>query len=248
MPAGSGRLDGTVVLPDREGTKPRSSAYDEDAVAARTVHGGILLVAVAVAIQSGAHILNVVALDNYWDVLNADSDTGAPAWASSALQSAAAVLVLLLAARFRARQWWLLGLAGLLAFLSLDDLITIHERVSRLALTLDLWAHAGRLVWPIVFLPLLAATFVGLWWIGDAPGGELERGGRADDAQLLIRLGLALLVAAVVLEIAAQGLFVLDVGRLDAPFVAEVLIEEGAELAGWGLIVTGLAARVLARA
>jgi hypothetical protein len=50
---------------------------------------------------------------------------------------------------------------------------------------------------------------------------------------------------AIGLEIAAQGLFALDVGRLDAPFVAEVVVEEGAELAGWGLIVTGLAAALL---
>jgi hypothetical protein len=203
----------------------------------RVIRGGLALTALAVAVQSVAYVVNVAALDNYWDALNVDSDSGGGAWASSGLQFAAAVLMLLLWARSGVDRL-LLGLAAVIAFLSLDDLIQVHEHVSRLALKLHLWAHAGRLVWPAVFLPLLAASFLGLWLIAQA---RLEVG-------RLIRGGLALLVLAIVLEIAAQGLFALDVGRLDAPFVAEVILEEGAELAGWGLIVTGLATLVVAEA
>jgi hypothetical protein len=202
-------------------------------VLGRVVAGGIVLTVVAVVIQSAAHIFNVWALDNYWDALNADSDTGGGAWASSGLEFASACFVLLLAACATAWEWPLVSLAGILAFFSLDDVIQVHERVSRLALDLHLWAHAGRLVWPIIFLPLLVASFGGLWFVAHEAGGAAWR---------LIVIGLGLLVLAVGLEIAAQGLFVLDVGRLDAPFVAEVVVEEGAELMGWGLIATGLAA------
>jgi len=207
-----------------------------DATRRRVVVGGLVLTAAAVAIQSLAHIANVALWDNNWDALNADSDTGGPAWASSVLQFAAALLVLLMAALQPVRQWALAVLAAVLAFFSLDDLIMVHERVSTVAQDLHLWAHAGRLVWPVIFLPLLTIAFLGLWLIAAESGDEIGRS---------IRVGLGLLVLAVGLEIAAQGLFALDVGRLDAPFVAEVVLEEGAELAGWGLIVTGLAAALL---
>jgi hypothetical protein len=207
-----------------------------DATRKRVLVGGLALTAAAVAIQSLAHVVNVAFWDNNWDALNADSDTGAPAWASSVLEFAAALLVVLMAALQPARQWPLFVLAAVLAFFSLDDLIMVHERVSTVAQDLDLWAHAGRLVWPVIFLPLLTIAFLGLWLIAAESVGDVGRP---------IRVGLGLLVLAIGLEIAAQGLFALDVGRLDAPFVAEVVVEEGAELAGWGLIVTGLAAALL---
>ena len=207
-----------------------------DAITARVVRTGLAVAAVAVVLQSAAHVVNEI-LDQRWNALNADSDTGAAAWASASLQFGAALMVLVLAARAPNRRW-LAGLGVALVFLSLDDIIRIHEQVAVLDERLGLWDHAGRLLWVGTYLPLLGAVFLGLWAIAGEVAGELQK---------LIRIGLGLLVFAVFLEVAGAGLFALDVERLDPVFVAEVTIEEGAELLGWALITTALMALIAAR-
>jgi Flp pilus assembly pilin Flp len=207
-----------------------------DATTARVVRTGLIVASVAVVLQSAAHVVNEI-LDQRWNALNADSDTGAAAWASASLQFGAALMVLVLAARAPNRRW-LAALGVALAFLSLDDIIRIHEQVAVLDERLGLWEHAGRLLWVGTYLPLLGGVFLGLWAIAAETAGELPR---------LIRIGLGLLVFAVFLEVAGAGLYALDVERLDPLFVAEVTVEEGVELFGWALITTALTALIAGR-
>lgn len=151
-------------------------------------------------------------------------------WASTAATVVAALGTTLIAATWRSRLAGPLVLAVLIAFLSLDDYIGIHESVGALWEPLGLWEKADRLVWPAIFLPLMAVTLV--LALGVSAAGP-ARAGR------LVRIGLIMLVAAVGLEIASQGLYQLGWDDPDLPLVIEVVAEEGAELAGWILVATG---------
>lgn len=183
-----------------------------------------------VAAQTAIHLFNGWALDYRWGALNAAEDESVFGWASTAVTFGAALGVMLFAATRRFRLAGPFALAAIIAFLSLDDFIELHERVGGLWETLGLWEKADRLVWPAIFLPLLAAAFVlALRLSADGPA----RAGR------LVRTGLILLVAAVVLEVASQGLYHLGWDDQDLPLVIEVVAEEGAELAGWILVATG---------
>jgi hypothetical protein len=203
------------------------------AEAVDTVLGvGLIAAGAAFVVQSGVHVTNVV-LDRRFGLLDADSDHGVFAWASAAVTAAAAALAFVLAARLRRRDHLLLGIA--LAVFALDDLLAVHERIGELddSLGLPERVQLQRLVWIVVLLPLLAAAAILLWRLAaEAPGrtGEVVRG------------GLALLVLAVAAEAVTPVLFTFDWGQDSIPYESEVVLEEGAELAGWILVVTGLAA------
>jgi hypothetical protein len=202
----------------------------------RTLRVGVALALGLAALQSIAHLVNVVLFDLRIDMTNADSDTGAFAWASSVATSSAALLLCLLAIMRPTRTWLLVALAGAVAFMSLDDMAGLHERVSDLGTALGPIDHFARIFWPLVFMPLLAATFVGLF--GVAAGLRIAPG-------RTLRAGLALLVVAIALEMASPILFALGSDHGELAYELEVALEEGAELAGWILVSTGLAAALL---
>jgi hypothetical protein len=192
---------------------------------------GLIAATAAFVVQGTAHVANV-ALDRRYNLFDADSDYGLFAWASAAVTAVAAALAFVLASRLRRGDYLLLGIA--LTLLALDDLFAVHERIGELADTLGLSERIQlqRLVWIVVLLPLLAAAAVLLWRIArEAPD-------RAGDA---VRIGLALLVLAVAAEAVTPVLFNFDWGQNSVPYELEVVLEEGAELAGWILVVTGLA-------
>jgi hypothetical protein len=205
----------------------------------RTLRVGVALALALAALQSIAHLMNLAFFDLRIDMINADSDSGAFAWASSVATSCAALLLCLLAIMRPTRTWPLVALAGAVALMSLDDMVALHERVSGLGTTLGPIEHFARIFWPLVFMPLLAATFVGL--LGVAAGLRIAPG-RA------LLAGLALLVVAIALEMASPILFALGSDHGDLAYELEVVLEEGAELAGWVLVSTGLAAAVLTAA
>jgi len=72
----------------------------------------------------------------------------------------------------------LLVLAALLAFFSLDDIVAAHERIGTIVRedVLGLPTGWGRVLWPLVFLSLLATTALTLWRVG---GAQLPRIGDA---------------------------------------------------------------------
>lgn len=123
----------------------------------------------------------------------------------------------------------LLPLAGLVAFLSLDEAIAVHERVGiRAANLFDLSLVWGRVLWPAVYLPLLLAVLALLV----AAARTAPR-----DTFRLVVVGLGCLGAAVFLEIVSA---LLTIAAGTVPQVLEIALEEGLELGGWGLIATGL--------
>lgn len=205
----------------------------------RTLRVGVALALGLAALQSIAHLMNVVFFDLRIDMINADSDSGAFAWASSVATFGAALLLCLLAIMRPTRTWPLVALAGAVAFMSLDDMVGLHERVSDLGTALGPIDHFARIFWPLVFMPLLAATFAGLF--GVAAGLRIA-------PRRTLLTGLALLVAAIALEMASPILFALGSDHGELAYELEVVAEEGAEFAGWILVSTGLAAALLTAA
>jgi hypothetical protein len=218
---------------------PAALAPSTVALEHRTLRVGVALALALAALQSIAHLVNLAFFDLRIDMINADSDSGAFAWASSVATSCAALLLCLLAIMRPTRTWPLVALAGAVALMSLDDMVALHERVSGLGTTLGPIEHFARIFWPLVFMPLLAATFIGLF--GVAAGLRIAPG-RA------LLAGLALLVVAIALEMASPILFTLGSDHGELAYELEVVLEEGAELAGWILVSTGLAAALLTAA
>jgi hypothetical protein len=205
----------------------------------RTLRVGVALALGLAALQSIAHLVNVVFFDLRIDMINADSDSGAFAWSSSVATFGAALVLCLLAIMRPTRSWPLVALAGAVAFMSLDDMAGLHERVSDLGTALGPIDHFARIFWPLVFMPLLAATFVGLF--GVAAGLRIA-------PRRTLLAGLALLVVAIALEMASPILFALGSDHGELAYELEVVLEEGAELVGWILVSTGLAAALLTAA
>lgn len=208
-------------------------ATSEGTLEERILRAGLVASLAAASIQTLCHVADVALFERRFVLLDADHDQSAFAWASVSATAAAALAAALLAA-VRAR-WRFVVLAALLAFLSLDDLIQIHERIGELddALGLPHALQFRRLVWVIVFLPLLAAVAVLLWrTAAEAPPrtGSVVRG------------GVIVLAAAVALEAATPVLFQFNWGQDSIPYETEVVLEEGAELLGWIWIASGLAA------
>lgn len=198
------------------------------------------LAAAAVLAQTASHAVFVLAFDADpdWNQLNAGVDRHAWAWLSGSVTFGAGLALFLLAlASRRIRAGWIL-VAGGLAYMSLDDVVAIHEGVGlRLSAALDRPEDWARPLWVAVFLPLLAVVFAGLVLVSR----EASRDGR-----LAIRLGLGLLVAAIVLEVSAMAFVtgVPDAGN--HLYATEVALEEAAELGGWILIAGALASMLRA--
>jgi uncharacterized membrane protein len=205
----------------------------------RIVRAGVVLAVLGVAAQSVGYLTSVVFFDGDVQALNADDDHSMWAWASSTATFAAgfAVFLLALVAPVSRR---LLAFAALLAFLSLDDVLRVHERIGTTVReqVFGLGEGWGRLTWPALYFPLLAIAFLTLWRLSDeAP----KRGGRS------VKLGLGLLVAAVATELVTAPLYIATDDDEGAVRRVQVTLEEGAELAGWIVIATGLATLAVVR-
>lgn len=168
------------------------------------------------------------------DSLEPQAEFNIYAFASAGATLVAAVGALLVAvAAEGGRQRSLHGaLAAVLTYLAADDMLMIHERGGDwLRAHLGLPDLVGVRLWPIVYLPLLAATFLLLAFAARAAA---RAGGRQ------IAVGAGLLVLAVLLEpVGILTEWIQDRGY-DAPRVARRSLEEGFEQAGWILIATGL--------
>ncbi len=227
----------SLTLPQSANGPAPAATIDDDPAVGRTLAGAWFLAVAAVVVQSAAHLIDLVAFDLSVNLINVDSDTSVFSWASVVTVGAAAVIVLLMAASLAANRGRLLLLSGLLAFFSLDDAVEIHERISSQASRFLDFPHSSRLFWPLVFLPLLATAFALLWSLARRSHPSAGR---------TIRLGLLLLVGAVMLEAASPLLFTAW-NHGDLPYELEVVVEEGLELGGWILIAGGLATTLVTR-
>ena len=205
-----------------------------DATLRRVTRFTLLLALGAFVALALVHLVNQLAFDDPYLALDADEDRSAWSWAAVSAEAVAGVLAALLAAtvvRSRALRF----AAAVMVFLSLDDFSRIHENIGSLV---TLFPHSVRLLWPLIYFPLLAALMVVLWRVAQ---------GRVEEVRLLVRSGLVLLVVAVALEILTVALFAADQGHTTFLYELEVSIEEGFELAGWTLIAGGMAAALVAQ-
>ena len=222
------------------GDADRAVDAGAESIAREVVVAGCVLALVAALVQTVCHLVGALALDSRYGFLNANGEDNVWAWAGASATVAAAVGAALLAAADRERRWRWFALAALLAAFSLDDAESVHERAgARLTAALGLSDKWVQVVWPVLWLPLLAtAALLLLLAAREAPRV----------ARLAILAGLALLVSAVAAE--AIGVLVVvehhDL-RETVPEAIEIAYEEAAELAGWLVIASGLAAACLAR-
>ena len=208
----------------------------------RIVVAGAVVAAVAVGTQTALHLLATLVFDAssglpWW--LDADHEGTPFTWGSGVATFAAAfVLALIVLVRNTAAPG-LIVLAALIAYLSLDDVLSLHERF---ALTVGKRAFEDILrpefivrMWVLFYAPLVAVVAVLLF--------RMTRDRRPADG--LVRLGLLLLALAVAFEVAGFGTTLLVDRSTTWPDSIEVALEEGAELGGWILIAAGLSASLV---
>jgi hypothetical protein len=194
---------------------------------------GYTVTVAALAFQVATTLAALVALGGRADELfDATDEGGVWTWASSVATFAGgfAATVHALAVPHARRRMILL--AAVLVVFSLDDSAVLHEHAGeRLTEELDAPDYAGARLWVVVFPPVLAAAAWALW-----------RTAREDlEARLPLLAGLALLVAAVVLEPIGIATNWLEEERgISWPHTGRSLLEETLELGGWLLVATGL--------
>jgi len=224
---------GSGNLPDRSKQRGVPTAAE------RIVRLAYWLAVAAVAVQTASHVANVAIWDGDVFALDADAEENAFAWAGSAMTFAAALMVFLPAVSARTVDRAGLVLAAAIAFFSLDDAVSLHERVGAKSVeALGVSVSLDRLMWPVVYMPLFALVFLLLWRVAHRGPAVIRRP---------ILTGLGLLIAAVVLEV-SSALYLSAEQEKTWPDTIEVVLEEGAELGGWILIAGALAARVYVRA
>jgi hypothetical protein len=198
----------------------------------RILNVGFALALVAVVLQTAAHLTNAFLLDyEVWSI-DASGDGNALSWASAVATFGAGLAAFLIGLMPQRPDWRLVTLGCVLAFLSLDDVAMVHEKVAFSAAdAVGAPDVVARATWPLLYLPLFAFAVVTLWRL--AVGAQ-------DRVRQAIQWGLALLALALVLETLAT-LWWEDDSR---PLIddLEIALEEGAELGGWILIATGLLA------
>ena len=203
------------------------------------VVAGVSLTVAAVAVQTALYLADVYVLDRRVGTFDVDGEGGLSAWAASVTTFSTALLALLLALVQSARRVHLFVLAAAAAFLSFDEVVIVHERIGiKVTEALDLSNTYLRIAWPIVYLPLLATVAAILF--------QLARTS-TDPVRSLLGIGLALLAAAVGLEIGGLALDLIPtLTETSWLYTMEIALEEGAELAGWILLTTGVAVLLLA--
>jgi hypothetical protein len=212
---------------------PAPHAVDPDLPA----RAGVVVAAAAVLTQTVAHLVNGFVFDlDIWN-LRADVDANVWAWASSVAMFACAAALLLLAALRPASARLYLFLAAATAFLSADDIGQIHEEIAVVARRLypGLGEDTSEMIWPVVYLPLLVATVVGLVRV---------LGRESDAARRVGFVGLPVLGVAVVVD-GVWPLFHGDDEAISTPDLLVDALEEGLELGGWILVASALAAVAL---
>jgi hypothetical protein len=199
----------------------------------RILAAGRVAAIAGVTFQTVAHFVNASFFDTR--VLDANSEGSVPTWANTAAIFAAAFACGLHALLSAEHRRLFVALAAILAFLSLDEMTVVHERVANQAVGLGgldpVW---DSVVWPALYGPLLATLLV--LFFAAARAGPAAPGG-------YVVFGAALLIAAVLLEILSAPV---STGSNWA-HTLEGGFEEAAELGGWIAIATGLTAIALAQ-
>lgn len=184
-----------------------------------------LTAALAVA---GATFVIVSGLINYFlpdeaiEDLNPKLEGNLLTWFSTVAVFSGALAATLHALILPVRRLQFAVLGAIFAFLSLDDMVQIHERVAG-HLEQVFFEHIET----VIFLPLFATAFLIVWVLSrEAP----VRAGR------FLRLGMLLLVAGVVVDLGATVTMNLEEEGTAWPQAVRIAIEEALELSGWILV------------
>jgi len=244
-------VDGLEALGDRlVGRWPQNALAPEEpdagtlsAEPSKVFRGIVAVAVVMVVLQTLLHLVDAAVFDLRIDRLDADRDASVWSWAGSAaeLTSALGAALLLVAAPARYRA--IAFLALVFVFLSMDDTVQVHERLSHV---LDRFGTPipRRMVWPIIYAPLMLAAYVLLWRLS---------GAMVDLCRRAVRAGLVMLGLSIVLEFAVSTLLIRagyhrtneDTRTGSMVYELEVVVEEALELAGWLLIGAALLATAL---
>lgn len=202
------------------------------------VVAGVFLALLAVTVQTLLYLADVYALDRRVQSFDVDREGGVATWAASVAIFSTGFVALLLSFVEPSRRLLLLVLGGATIFLSFDEYLMVHERLGlRVTEALDLSDKYLRVAWPAIYLPLLATVAALIFHLARTSIGP---------ARSLLGIGLLTLAAAVGLEIAGLALDLIpSLPERGYLYTAQITLEEGAELAGWILLTTGLAVRLL---
>ena len=179
-----------------------------------------ILVAGVVIVGS---LLNHFALDDAVPDLDAGQEDSFNNWVSVVATFSAGLAAALHALFFSERQRWFAALAAIFAFLSLDDLTKLHERLG---------ANIGiDHIETVIFAPVFGAAFLIAWALAREVPARVGR---------FLRGGLILLVAAVVVDLGASYTADLQEEGTDWPQATRIAVEEGFEVAGWIVVSAAL--------
>jgi hypothetical protein len=207
----------------------------ETSSARRAARLGIALAVSAAILVDLMFLVDIYAGNRTIELFDLD-EGGLVTWASSSATFAVAVIALLLSFIDPTQRWRGVALAAGTAYMSFDDAEVIHERLASEGTgALGIAETYVQAVWPLFYFPLLAGVTLLL----------LQLGQRTPAAHRLIFVGLGCLALGVVLEVTGIGLDKLDYEPESWPRTLEAMLEEGIELAGWILIATGAAVRVI---
>ncbi len=156
------------------------------------LRAGRTLAVVAAIVLLFAHFTNALLLDNQVSELNANEEGNPPTWASSDAVAAVAVAAFTSAIMTGPRvPLSILGFAT--AFLSMNDVVSLHERIAvKLLLAVGASDTWDSVLWPALYLPLLAVTAILIL--------RMTRTGTSETFRITV-VGLSMLVVAVITEV-----------------------------------------------
>lgn len=201
-------------------------AGESVSLAERLLTWGLYTAVAVTLLQTIGDLYDWLATDLRIILLNADDDRSIYPWIPTTAIFMGA-LTLFLQNQLKPVTGFRRWLPLVLAYLSLDEMVGLHEHVVNLTDRLGIGASHGRLIWPALYMPLMAVTAIALWRMARDMAPRAER---------FIRAALVMLATAVVLEIISK--FLVD----DYPnaYQVEVIVEQNLELAGWTLLGAAL--------
>lgn len=215
----------------RRGVDPSDRAAE--VVADRAVTLLLALGIGAAVLFTVLHVANSLAFDGRFAWLDLGVEGGPATWTSASITFGAAYVALLHGVSVRDRRLLYVLLALVLAYVSLDDAVAVHEAVSRRVGDLGLPAYLSHRIDFVFLLPVYLTGGILLL--------KLSRIVSARPAYLL-RLGLVVLVISILIdEVVEQGLeFVIGEGPSTADSI-RIGFEEGIEVVGWTLVTAAMA-------
>lgn len=210
-----GRLQPAAPRAHTEAPEP-----DPDAIAERLLRVAAGLAIVAATGVTFGSIANHFLLDDAISDLNPELEGNLLTWVAVVASFAGALAAALHALILPVRRRWFFVLAATLGFFSLDDGIRLHERVGD---NIGLFDNVETLI----FAPLYAVAFLIIW----AYAREVFT-----RAGILLRLGLMLLLAAVVVDLGSALTSNLEEQGTAWPRAIQLAVEEGLEVSGWILV------------